>query len=205
MNGSKIPRSSFKAFFKIVAILFLVLLPVWARCLVESAIYLSKAKVALEAGNKSIAIETLRRAVVWDAPGNVYAKQAADELLILADDSEFAIQALRELRRGLLTSRSFFYPRNSQADWRMQKLLSKLEKISPKDVNPPLRDSHSYEINYKAQVCAQIFFCLWVSAGFLLAFRGISKDLKIQFRTSIAYFALLAVSFAGWLYALGAN
>lgn len=122
------------AFFTI-AIIGVFLVMVWARAFYGSANSYRKGVALMEKNQTISAVTFFDRALHWYTPFNPYIKKSAEKLWQVSklaeeeSDIRLALIAVRTLRRGFISARSFYIPGKdwiARCDERIHHLLAKI-------------------------------------------------------------------------------
>ena len=194
-----------KAAIILVAVFFIIA-PLYGRTLIEARHELARARQLRESGKLEEAIEAYYLAVAWRSPYNQYSKDAVQEFRSFADkelvDRELKLEAYRQLKRGLRSSRSLLYPTSK----RDPVLLEVEERISELVAEPAtsafIKEAHRRETNFKAQVIAQLCFWLWVGSVLYVAFSGFTKEGQLVVPKLRSGLPLTILFYLLWLLAL---
>lgn len=186
-----------------IFILLLVILTgsLYIRTIVEAKHWLATAKQELELKHHLASIPHLRRAVAWRSPGNESAQEAKEILENIAFDPALSVhirlQALEELKRGILSSRSFLN-QAEDAD-SLTKLRPELDRLSETNPADFIKDSKRPEINYFYQILTQLFFWAWISAALIGIWRGFNQHGALIIKPLATWIGCAILAFTAWL------
>jgi hypothetical protein len=186
----------------VVLIAAALILPMYIRTLCEAKARLQegKEKTAIAAEE---ALTPLRKSVSWDSPFNPYSKEAAALLRSIGSDEArpagLRINALRELVRGLSSSRSMLSPRTGAE---MKALETQIDRLAPHHASTLKLENPPADPNYRVQLFAQFLFWGWVAAVLVTVMRGFSSDGSIKRCEALQGAVGIALFYILWLYAL---
>ena len=186
----------------------LIVLPMYARSIFEARASLRAGEQELAAKNWEHGLSHLRRSLAWSSPFNSYSELAGVILARVAFDIkepvDVRLMALRELLRGLRSSRGFLYPRGIDgSDEYIAQIRTEIQRLAGSDSsNPKLQLQESAEPRYAYQIAATILFWSWIGAVFLTIFRGFHADGSIKRRELAQGVGLSLVLYALWLCSL---
>lgn len=179
----------------------LVIAPLYVSTLHNALSHLELARAAKGAGKNEEAIDHYRRAISWSSPLNPAAYAAVVELLDWADmlpDPNMKLSILWEVKRGLMSSRSFMAPRVHDSGSHMLRVEAKIRQLSgDKAYEERLRELSPPRTNYTFQILAQFMFWAWILSAIRLIFLCVAPEGRIimtkfrrQLPLSLAFFAL---------------
>jgi hypothetical protein len=188
-----------------VVFLILFLAPLALRPRIESRHYLSQARALAQTGAREEAIDSYRKAISWRSPFDSAPAEASKELLQLALSTDtpeaVSLHALDQLRRGLVSSRSWIWAApgswSGVTDEEINSVISEREPRAPATV----REAHPPTVHVEWQAVAQLAFWAWIVTlvrAIWLGFDAQGRPIKSLLRLAVPPLALLAC----WLMAL---
>ena len=199
----------------IIALLFAVLLgPLYARTLYEAKRLLNAAETSTEQQDYQSAISFLRKSAAWQAPLNVFSKQALQKFQTLCfetlDGHTSQAECLRQLRSSIASSRNILnYTSEAQYRHTLHQTIeaeSKRKLAALTGEHDPSKSFYKklrpYTPNLTLQVIAQICFWLWMIFVSLFIWRSFDKDGNFLKEGATKRIAAIAISFGCWLLAL---
>ena len=196
------PRSMARYFIGAFALIFLFLLPLYGRCLYEARNGLSEGDDALSRSETKVAIDAYARAVRWRGVLNPFSHDAIKKLNSLSQSlsGEEKIYALKEFRRALFVSRSF-YTNEGEDQTLIAAVTGELEQLGARKKSV-VTVENPFVVSYGNQLVAQMAFWGWIGSVLLLVYRGFSAGGEAV-KGKRGFLLLLSVGFfVAWVVAL---
>ncbi|MDC0357759.1 hypothetical protein OAO01_03010 [Oligoflexia bacterium] len=206
--GQETIFNEMKKLLTCLIILVILVLPLYVRALYESAHYLKAGRDSAAQAQWQAAVVSLRKAAAWSAPLNCFAKDARELLFQLSTapehDEAFRLEALRELKRGIMTSRNgFTWGRLVAAKGWLTKVDRELVKLLPKEQQEhQINAVHPPHVNFGFQLLAQCMFWCWIASVAYLIFWGFAKDGTIKRAPLYRGLMLTGIFYTLWLVTL---
>lgn len=181
-----------------IATVFIFLLPVYFRTLIEAKHSLEAADLQLENGKVNSAIELYRTAIQWNSVYNSYSLKAAEKLYLLSKSSNFEeptkIVILNELIRGIETSR-----RLEIGQKRFTNLVEQAREdlIAFNHSFTPFSDAPTIHNGFK--FASFVFFSLWLATTVAGIFNCVAKDGHLIVSGLRIWLPLSIISYLLWL------
>ncbi len=194
--------SPLRAVAWLIVVIALFSIPLFARALYESRAALEEGDAAAARFETRRAVEAYGRALRWRAPFNDAARSAEEKLLTLskAASGEDRIYALKELRKALFVSRSF-YTAGSGEEKRISEINSELTALGARTVSK-ISVAEPFKLSYQYQIAAQGAFWGWVFSVLGLIYYGMTNEGKFKSRAALRFAGAAVFFFVGWLVAL---
>lgn len=190
-----------------------------SRTIWEGTAALGRGVSAAKQGDTKSAIRHWRRATRWYLPGASHVSAAYEHLEELAVEAERAgdmdtsLAAWRAIRRSVLATRSFYVPheqRLSRANQHIAGLMAAQEDAASGALGDVTerRDFHLRLLERPVgpsvawSLLALFGLLVWVGGGFLFAWRGVSKDDRLQVGISKVAGALVVSGLLLWMLGL---
>ncbi len=186
----------------------LIALPMYARSIFEARRHLLLGVEALNTPKHDVAVVELRKALAWNSPGNIYARDALAALRTLGFDSanpeDLRLRALRELQSGLRSSRSIINPASHRdEDDFAAEVRAHIERLTRSEASARIvRAKEIPDPRFTMQVAAQLAFWGWLAAVVWSIFRGFKPDGSVKRRELVRGLCLSALCYFAWLLAL---
>lgn len=196
------PRSIARYVAGALLILFLFLLPLYGRCLYEAYLGLIEGNEALARSEARVAVDAYARAVRWRGVLNPFSHEAIEKLNSLTQSlaGEDKIYALKELRRALFVSRSF-YTNGKEDQTLIATVTGELEQLGARKKSSVVVEN-PFVVSYGNQLVAQMAFWGWIGSVLLLVYRGFTAE-GAAVRGKRTFPLLLSVGFfVAWVVAL---
>jgi hypothetical protein len=188
----------------------LFMAPVLYRPAAESSQLLAHGKQLLSKGQGEEGIRFLGDAVMWRAPFNSSAKEAARELTSISNDTTLSekmrILARAQLLRGLASSRSWMWDLDSfwqQVDFERLQQQVIADQVGS---SPRVSAAHSPpRVDYVWQGVSHLCLIVWVGALFTVIWRCLDRSGRLRTEKTAHFFILVGIacfSFFLWLLAL---
>jgi len=202
MNVSVQPTRIVRSVLTGLLLVFFFLLPLYARSLYESYTNLVDARTAVEKADVTNAVNYFARAIRWRGVFNPFANQALESLLTFSENLPDAekVVALKELRRALFASRSF-YSAGAREDALVEKITTELERLGARKPSP-VKVEPLVQISYFFQFSSQIGFWGWIISVLLLIFSGFTSEGKVIKRSAVVFSTFAIFFFVFWLISL---
>lgn len=198
--------NSAKSLVALLLLLLIFIVPLYIKALLNAQTELSRARALANSKDYENSVDAYRKALSWSAPFNRYSRLAKSELYDLATNKTkrdtFRLEALRQFKRGIMSSRNFLSwdPEGADRSW-LELIEAELNSLAPlssstiSNANPP-------KVSFSNQILAQIMFWLWVLSALGACFLGFSKEGKIKHLPFFTLFLLSVASYLIWLKAL---
>lgn len=198
LNLKKIMRGAVKA----VVIILLFSLPLFYRSYAESKRALREGLSAQNQGQTRLAIEKFAHAVRWRGLFNAPAEDAQKELSTLWSKLEGPdrVYALKELRKALLISRSFYFS-GSEKDPAVVGIDQELLALGARTPSP-ITVLDPFHLSFRGQIAAQISFWGWILSTLTFIYYGFTREGAFKGRKALFGLFTAVVFFAAWLAAL---
>lgn len=185
----------------------LIIVPLYLRTLLGARTHLLRGEVYEVQGNYYRASEEYRKAVSWSSPFNAYASKSLQKFETLAleklEGHIYQREALRSLRAGLLSSRSFLRPEQEKKSESLVRVEERLaEYQAPERADGYVEVVGKPKIIFGWQILGQIFFFGWIGSALYVIFRGFNKDGEIIRTGIVRGVTSTALTFVGWLFCL---
>ena len=207
------------AFFLTIAIIGLFLVMVWTRAYYGSMKSYERGKALMEKGQYVEAVTFFDRCLHWYTPFNPYIQNAAEKLWQISSSAEesgdirLAVIAVKTLRRGFISARSFYVPGKDwigRCDDRIHRLVTDHKLADGKGENGVLAKSSILDARQvKGPDVLWTFLMLvgllgWILCAIVIIFKTFKTagNWKSAILSNGKWVAGFAVSWVTWLFGM---
>lgn len=165
-----------------LACTLLIIFSLYARTLFEARRQLHQGEQAVAAGQIDEGLRLLGEALAWSSPANRWALRADRLLSDIAfketeGDKAGRLVALRELKRGLMSSRNFLnWYDGSARQQRIREIDGALARLHAADGPVVFRERHATTLAPRLQLLVQFCFWGWIGGVLYMIIRGFTPE-----------------------------